>query len=441
MKPEPCDLEAEAALVGRLIVQPYHLRYVLGDLGFRDEWITDPELAAAFTAIASIRERGEAVIPEGMMLAALHGDKRVRNPERVVTRVFGTTFDDASIESIVDRLQDVATRRRWKQAAQILSQAAETGDRRALVDAENLLTAPHGKTKTTWSPEELQSWYFDQLQQPAETWPWPFKELNRMFAGGLRREEFVLIGGWSSHGKTVILDQFLRHFADQGLRVHLYMNEMGRGMRVDRQITALSGVPANRIRERTFEGDDRSRIVESIPKLKIGLTNCSGWTAGEIARHIRLNSWDIAGVDILHNVERIQTGEPGAAEVARTMRTLVDTSGTAVLGAVHLNDARATTAQHPVPVGRDIRDSGMFYRLADDVLFIFRDEDADGERLDTGLLIADKVRDGETGRFAVKFNPETPMFEASPKFSVVPGGVRADQYVPHPDSRIEPAGF
>lgn len=210
---------------------------------------------------------------------------------------------------------------------------------------------------------------------------------------------------------SVVYDQILEKLAAQGLSVHSYINEMSVDERMDRTLARLSGVPFPDVFGRRLTDDQKASILSALSEVRVGMTECAGWSAADIARHIRWNRWDVAGVDILHEIAHRE--ERDLAEIAQTLRAAAKQTGCALIACVHLNDNRVTTPQRPVPVLRDVRGSGMLVRGADVVLFIHRDDDSDGVPGPEGVLLAPKIRNGQPSAMRVIFQATQMRFVAA----------------------------
>jgi replicative DNA helicase len=239
-------------------------------------------------------------------------------------------------------------------------------------------------------------------------WSWPFRALDTWTNGGLRRKQNVLIGGWTSHGKSIVFDQILHCMAGHGLRVHAYINEMSEEERTDREVTRLSGIPAWQVQRHKVPASSLGDEEQALARINVGLTECAGWDAAEIARHIRWNRWDVVGVDIVHEIAH--RDERDLAEIGQVLRAAAKQSNSALIMCVHLNDNRVTTPQRPAPVMRDIRGTGMFSRGADIVLLVHRDDNEQGIPTERGMLFAAKIRGGQPNAMALRFDEERLRF-------------------------------
>jgi hypothetical protein len=158
-------------------------------------------------------------------------------------------------------------------------------------------------------------------------------------------------------------------------------------------------VPFSRLIVKNLDQADLAEVVERCGDLPFGLTDCAGWTADQVARDIRSHRWDLACVDLLHNMPHRDEKELSGAIV--TLAAAALHAGTHLLVVCQLNDARATSGRLPAPVMRDIRGSNMIRNVAATVLLLNRDQEEPepGEVivLPAGALVAGKARHGQIG--------------------------------------------
>ena len=207
---------------------------------------------------------------------------------------------------------------------------------------------------------------------------------------------------------SVLYDQILERLGEAGLRVHSYINEMSKRERMDRTVARLSGVPFEKVYTRRLDAKEEVAVRGCLTRVQFGITECAGWTAPEIARHIRWNRWDVAGVDIVHEIAHRE--ERDLAEIAQVLRAAAKQADCILVACVHLNDNRVTAPQRPIPVMRDVRGSGMLVRGADIVLLVHRDDDENGIPQPEGAIFAAKIRNGQPAAMGVMFDPSRMRF-------------------------------
>lgn len=400
------DPEAELTLLASVLEMPQQIQRLLAHEQLEPQHFYNETYGTVFGSLVAVVDRGEQLTR--VTLRSELERQNVGDPEQILSTITSQIPDFSGTGPYARRIRDLHRRRQIKLAAQLLLEAADTGDPDRLADAEALLTSPEETERTTWTGRDLAEIYFDRMDQPAaEAFSWPFSDLDK-WTGGLRRRQIVLIGGWTSNGKSVLYDQVLEKLAAQGLTVHSYINEMSVDERMDRTVARLSGVPFGDVYGRRMDGDQKASVLASLSEVRVGMTECAGWTAAEIARHIRWNRWDVAGVDIIHEIAHRE--ERDLAEIAQTLRAAAKQTGCALVACVHLNDNRVTTPQRPRPVLRDVRGSGMLVRGADVVLLVHRDDDEDGVPTNEGLLLAAKIRNGQPNVMGLMFEPNHMRF-------------------------------
>ena len=321
--------------------------------------------------------------------------------------------------------------------AQLLAGGHPVGDllERAGEQVTAITAASSLGDREPWTPEQLADWFFDELGQPAgDVWRTPFPLLDQLLGAGLARGEQILIAGDEGIGKSHLVDGFLETFAAQGARTCLYINEGGKGLRMRRKITRATGIPGRAMKDRNLTANQSRRALDALQDMRdgngIAIKDCTGWTASEIVRHIKRYRWDAFAVDIAHNIVKTEPGVAGWDQIAHELRLAPVQADGVMLVAVHLRK-HGTGLRLGPPSLDDIRDTGMFAKLADQVLIVTRDRDEHGVLTNDGALILAKVRDGEPGVVGVSFTPSRLRFESAVTV------IRGDQWV-SPDSRIEP---
>lgn len=407
MSAPPHNLEAEQGVIAAVLLSERALRPLVVDEGLRPAAFYRPEHQQVFAAMLALADRGEPV-DEITITAEL--DRRGEKPaaaaidEAVTSSALAS--NGRSYARLVVKLADL---RAVADAGRMLAAAAQQQDHDGIVEAERLL-ATRGRTTTEQVTEQqLSDLVFEYLageELELFTLPWP--SLNRGCGGGLRRSQVTAVGGWTGHGKSVLTDQILAHVARQhGARTHLYINEMSVEERALRNAAREAGVSYERLQLKQLHGDEHARVKDALNAgFPFGITDAAGATAAEIARDIRWNQWDIAAVDILHNIEFRDE-----RELSNAMQALVAAALQArchLLVTVHLNEERAKQAILPSPVKRDIRGSGMVKNLAHNVLFVYReqhqdDPEADVEYTGDARIFWDKTRSGGGGFQAAVF--------------------------------------
>lgn len=389
------------------------LRALTVEPGLKPEHFPYERDQATFRAMIALADRG-VEFPDPLLVAdELGADDQVRNLLLEMAETHSVPHANA-----VPMAESVIRQAEWRRlgvAADELTTAVKEGDRAKLAAAREELARDTVSRRTTATPKDLR----DRLEQIFEgeakgEFQFPFKELNRLTGGGLARQEHHAIAGHSSHGKSTWLDQLLRYWGGV-YRVHLYTNEMNLDSRLIRQIMTEPGVTYTKIRQGQLSEDlkDRARKRGEL-NLVFGITDATGWTAREIANHIRLNRWDIAAVDILHNLAPEDGESTNEQTLTNGSRLLTEASRQAdclVISVSHLNEGRNMGTLKPKPTLGDIRGSGMIKNSADSVCFVWREQDTErGLPEPAGEVTLAKVRNGIPGFVKVRLDEDSLEF-------------------------------
>ncbi len=403
----PCDIAAERDLLGALIASPRHVPAVTADVGLRAEFFYYDSHGVLFDAICSLFD-ADTAIDETTINAELRERGKL---EEVGGHMAGELFAACPAPSKAKDYAAIVVREaEWRTrlaAGQKIQIAVEERDEDALVEAEAMLQTDLTHQAADLEPEDLYGIAYELLEHGgAEAFPWPFKRLNDLTSGGMRRGEFIVIGGHSSHGKSQFLDQSLIGLHKAGLRTRLYMNEMSAQQRVARTLARKTRIPYSKIIRGELTHEQQilaNRALNEGDTFPFGITLAAGWSALDIAHHIRRNGFDVAAVDIMHLIE-YEDERDLSAITATFARTAVQ-ANCVVLSTAHLNEKRVTGVVRPRPTEGDLRGSGSIKNDADIVCFVHREQDSEtGDREPQGAIYFTKVRNGPTGGMEVYFN-------------------------------------
>lgn len=401
------DSDLEKAALGSLMILPDSVQNTLAESRITESSFYFEKNRAVFKTIVKLWE-DETPPNETLVSSTLNGEV----PRGYVSDLVASVPAANNVLHYAKRLVELERWRDRRTAALEALHATGQRDLEAFSKAKALLDGDEIYTNSMHDPKKLGKEFREYLDQgEIEAFPLPYKRFNERMGGGLRRKNMTLIGGWSSHGKSVVMDQFLEHFCKQGFKCHLYINEMGVEDRVARSISRNSRIPYNKLLRHELDLTERQRVDkmldEGVPYFSI--TECAGWGIHELAYDIKSRNFDVIGVDILHLFDYDSEGE--LARISRLLNRTAKQANCHVIATVHLNEYRVSDVVRPRPVTRDIRGSGMLKNDADNVIFIYRDQDSyTGDPLNPGYIYTSKVRNGMLGSVPVMFQPGTFSF-------------------------------
>lgn len=227
--------------------------------------------------------------------------------------------------------------------------------------------------------------------------PTPWRDITEGLDGGLRAGEVCIVAGYTSHGKSIVLDQFADAAAAAGKRVHIYMTEMTAVQRGIRLLARRTGVPMRDLKRRTYNSEQAKRILAALEHLPYGCSIVADWPVDRVVDHVREHQWDMAVVDLIHGFH--YTDE---RDLSKTSSALVRAAkgwhpGTIVLAAAHLNDGQVRdqrSPKRPRPGLHSIKGTSSIKQDADVVMFVWREDDDDGIPTQEAELWIAKNRDG-----------------------------------------------
>lgn len=406
--PDVVEPELEEAVLGSILTSPTLLNTILKNAKLHPSHFAMDRNRELYTLIINLNDRG---IPPDIDLVSSH-----LNGSQVVTKDFLLYL--SKVPSNVSNAPKHAARlvelSAWRQRRrQALRQLDAIGSKdldayaraRAYTDAEDI------EDSSFRTPEDLAEDFKDFLTTANGTSiELPFKGLNDLLMGGFKRKQTTMIGGWTSHGKSIIMDQFLKFFASRGISTHCYINEMGAEERVARLIVGETGIDYGKIINNRLDLEEQQSVDMVLSRLPFPITSCAGWSVDELVYDIKRHSFDVVGIDILHQFD--YDSESELARISRFLNRTAKLANCHMLVTVHLNEARVTDTKRPRPVTRDIRGSGMIKNDADNVMMVFREQDPNtGTPMNASSLYLCKARSGKLGSVPAVFNEKYLMFE------------------------------
>lgn len=411
----PHDLAAEEAVLGACLLSDRVLPVLAVDEGLKPAHFYRGGYRDVYAAMLALADRDETV--DAITLTAELERRGVELPAGKVDALAGGVPELGNVRAYARRVVELAQMRQLRLGAMTILEGVDRHDADRIAEGESLLRRETAAERHTSSPAELADDFGNHLSAgPGETFRWPYPRLDKLTMGGMRRGQLTLIAGWSSHGKSVFLDQTLESATRAGLRTHLFINEMTKTERVTRMVARLARVPFERISEGRSNQVEMGRILNALERLPFGITNCAGWSADDVAREIKRHRYDVVGIDIFNRFPfRGRDTREAKEEVSRVFNELAKTAECHVLLSAHLNRSRASgSLVLPFPSAADIRDTAMLYNDADNVLFVWRDQDPDtAEPLPDGIVRLAKVRNGRPGGVPVRFEGQFMSFETT----------------------------
>ena len=260
-----------------------------------------------------------------------------------------------------------------------------------------------------------------------------FVDLDTLL-GGLKRADLVIIAARPSLGKTSLAMNIARNAAvGQGARVAVFSLEMAAQQLAQRLLASESGINSTRLRLGEQNESEENRILDAIGVLsatEIYIDDTAVQRVSEMRskahRLHREAPLDLIIVDYLQLIQGSNYRSDGrvseVSEISRALKGLARELDVTVIACSQLSRAPEQRTPH-VPMLSDLRDSGSIEQDADVVAFIYREdlyvtEDEwqrihPNERYPEGVaqVIVAKHRNGPTGTVSLRFRKEVTRFE------------------------------
>jgi replicative DNA helicase len=252
-----------------------------------------------------------------------------------------------------------------------------------------------------------------------------FTEFDNL-TGGLHNSELIILAARPSMGKTALAMNIAEYVAMKLKLPVLFVSlEMSSIELADRMLCSVAEVNGARLRNGTISKDDRKRLVESAAKMSecpLFVDDSPSRTVSEIAaaaRRIkrREGALGLIVIDYLQLIEPDNSNDPRqeqVAKMARRLKGLAREVEVPVLCLAQLN-RQAEVAKENRPRLSHLRESGAIEQDADVVMFVHREEYyRTGEERDQfagqAEIIIAKQRNGPIGEVDLVWRKEFTRF-------------------------------
>ena len=231
--------------------------------------------------------------------------------------------------------------------------------------------------------------------------------------GNANPGDLILVAARPSMGKTAWM---ISSALKSEIPCLIFSKEMNRSMIMDRFISILSKIPLFDLRRGTVSDEKLSSLsegVRTLGELDIYLdTNYMSdfnYILNTIRKYHQTHGVQAIYVDYVQLVvERDENSTNEIGRVSRMLKLIANELGIVVYLVSQLNRL-VESREDKRPILSDLRQSGNLEEDSDIVIFLYRDEYYNKNTTDKFIIenIVRKNRNGPTGTYKLKFNPET----------------------------------
>ena len=223
---------------------------------------------------------------------------------------------------------------------------------------------------------------------------------------GLHEGEFTVIGARPGVGKTTFALQIAEKIASKGKTVAYVSLEMSEEQIIQKILSKRTKINSRKIRNGDLTQNETDKIsiacneITQIPISILTKANTIQQIEIEARRMKNRNKMDLLVIDYLQlvrNLGNFKSREQEVADISRTLKLLSLEIDIPIIALCQLN----RNASRNEPTLADIRESGAIEQDADNVIFLYPQEEEDSNIITVDLQ---KQRAGNTGSFKLKFN-------------------------------------
>jgi replicative DNA helicase len=435
----PHNEEAEASVLGAILLTEQALDGVLLEVGLRDADFYRPRHQLIFAAMIRLKEKAEPEAVDALTVSEelrksgdleKAGGESYVNSLPTVVPALGAVLDYARIVKENALLRSILTTTRQIQDDVV----AHRGDARELIErAESILfkIGHDGGMSEMKTIEAVLHDEIDKLEELSRSdvgltgTPSGFQDIDDL-TGGFQPGNLIVLAARPSMGKSTLATNIAENAAIEHDRsVALFSLEMSETELAHRFIASQAKVSSDELRKGRVKADRWPKVLRAVEKLArapIYIDDSSDISVLEMrakARRLHARSENGLGlliVDYLQLIRpdgRADSRVEQVGQISRGLKILARELNIPVIAVSQLSRA-VESRNPPIPMLSDLRESGQVEQDSDVVMFVFRDEyyNRESERLGEADVIFAKHRNGPIGEVTLTFQPRYPRFSS-----------------------------
>ncbi|MBN1527439.1 MAG: replicative DNA helicase [Thermoleophilaceae bacterium] len=432
----PHNEEAEASVLGAILLTEQALDSVLLEVGLKPEHFYRPRHALIFGSMIHLKEKAEPEAVDALtvcddlrragQLEEAGGEAYIHSLPTVVPAV-GAVMNYARIVHDHALLRNLLDTTRAIQGEVL----AHRGHPRELIERAEAKLFQIGHDGGSAEMRNIEAVLHEEIDKLEELSrkdvgltgvPSGFSDLDQL-TGGFQPGNLVIIAARPAMGKSTLATNIAENAAiDHGVPVALFSLEMSETELAHRFIASQAKVSSDELRKGKVRGDRWPKVLNAVEKLAsspiylddssdIGVLEMRAKARRMHARH----GLGLLVVDYLQLVRadtRSDSRVEQVGQISRGLKILARELAIPVIAVSQLS--RAVEARKPPePMLSDLRESGQVEQDADLVMFVYREDyylQEESERQGEADVIIAKHRNGPVGKVALTFLSKYPRF-------------------------------
>ena len=242
-----------------------------------------------------------------------------------------------------------------------------------------------------------------------------FFELDKV-TDGLHEQEFTIIAARPGLGKTSIALNIAENISKKGVITYFCSLEMSKKQLGNRLISSRTNIDSHRIRSGWLEDIDFQKIgiaMSELSELKLLID-----TQSKTVQDIEIKAYELKEkqnigliiidyLQLLKSKNKFNIREQEVAEISRKLKLLSRDLNIPVIALCQLN---RESLKRTRPTNADLRESGSLEQDADNIFFIYADDEEREKKVVETEIIVSKQRNGPTGTIKLKYDKKTMTF-------------------------------
>ncbi len=242
-----------------------------------------------------------------------------------------------------------------------------------------------------------------------------FFDLDKV-TDGLHEQELTIIAARPGMGKTSLALNIAENISEGGIGTYFVSLEMSERQLGNRLISSKTGIDSHKLRCGWLEDKDFEEISNTainLSELKLFI-DAKSTTIQEIEnKALSLKEKNNIGLIIIDYMQLLKSSnkfdirEREVAEISRKLKLLSKDLDIPIIALCQLN---RETEKRKRPILADLRESGSIEQDADNVIFLYCDEEKKSKPIIDMEIIIAKQRNGPTGAIRLKYDRKIMKF-------------------------------